>query len=112
MRSKTIAIIGAGIVGVSTAVWLQRDGHDVILIDKAGPGEGTSHGNGGVLGILLDHSSHGSGAFAAKGTSRMLFDPSQPLVLEMGIRAQAVAMATALSETCQRSATLNALLLR
>ncbi|MHB2267638.1 NAD(P)/FAD-dependent oxidoreductase [Aliihoeflea sp. PC F10.4] len=44
-----IAIIGAGIVGVSTAIWLQRAGHDVILIDRAGPGEGTSYGNGGVL---------------------------------------------------------------
>ena len=48
-KRKTVAIIGAGIVGVSTAVWLQRDGHDVILIDRAGPGEGTSYGNGGVL---------------------------------------------------------------
>ncbi|MGI9391594.1 MAG: NAD(P)/FAD-dependent oxidoreductase [Boseongicola sp.] len=46
---KTVAIIGAGIVGVSTAIWLQRDGHDVILIDKKGPAEGTSFGNGGVL---------------------------------------------------------------
>ena len=46
---KTVAIVGAGIVGVSTAIWLQRDGHDVILIDRKGPGEGTSFGNGGVL---------------------------------------------------------------
>ena len=48
---KTVAIIGAGIVGVSTAIWCLRDGHDVILIDKKGPGEGTSHGNGGVLAV-------------------------------------------------------------
>ena len=34
-RAKTVAVIGAGIVGVSTALWLQRDGHNVILIDKA-----------------------------------------------------------------------------
>jgi len=46
---KTVAVIGAGIVGVSTALWLQRDGHKVILIDKAGPGEGASGGNGGIL---------------------------------------------------------------
>ena len=45
----TVAVIGAGIVGVSTAIWLQRGGHRVILIDRKGPGEGTSHGNGGVL---------------------------------------------------------------
>ena len=47
--SQNIAIIGAGIVGVSTAIWLQRAGHDVTLIDRLGPGEGTSFGNGGVL---------------------------------------------------------------
>ena len=46
---KKIAIIGAGIVGVSTAIWLQRDGHDVVLIDKEGPAAGASYGNGGVL---------------------------------------------------------------
>ncbi len=47
--AKTVAVIGAGIVGVSTALWLQRDGHTVILIDRAGPGEGASCGNGGIL---------------------------------------------------------------
>ena len=39
-ETKTIAIIGAGIVGVSTAIWLQRDGHKVILIDRDGPAAG------------------------------------------------------------------------
>lgn len=47
--TKKIAVIGAGIVGVSTAIWLQRAGHKVTLIDKAGPGAGASFGNGGVL---------------------------------------------------------------
>ena len=46
---KTIAIVGAGIIGVSTAVWCLRDGHDVVLVDRKGPAEGASHGNGGVL---------------------------------------------------------------
>jgi D-amino-acid dehydrogenase len=46
---KTVAIVGAGIVGVSTAIWLQRAGVNVILIDRAGPGEGTSYGNAGIL---------------------------------------------------------------
>ncbi|MBL4600113.1 MAG: FAD-binding oxidoreductase [Rhizobiaceae bacterium] len=46
---KKVAIIGAGIIGVSTAIWLQRDGHDVVLIDLEGPAAGASFGNGGVL---------------------------------------------------------------
>lgn len=42
-------IVGAGIVGVATAVWLRRAGHKVTLVDRQAPGEGTSHGNAGVL---------------------------------------------------------------
>ena len=47
--AQNIIVIGAGIVGVSTAIWLMRAGKTVTLIDRAAPGEGTSHGNGGVL---------------------------------------------------------------
>lgn len=44
-----ILVAGAGIVGVSCAIWLQRAGHDVTIVDRAGPASGTSHGNAGVL---------------------------------------------------------------
>lgn len=47
--AETVAVIGAGIVGVSTAVWLARDGHTVVLVDRLAPGEATSYGNAGVL---------------------------------------------------------------
>ena len=42
-------MLRGGIVGVSTAIWLQREGYDVTLVDKEGPASGTSHGNAGVL---------------------------------------------------------------
>lgn len=42
-------IIGAGIIGVSTAAFLQRDGYGVTLIDRVGPGEGCSFGNAGGI---------------------------------------------------------------
>lgn len=44
-----VIVVGAGIVGVSCAIWLQRGGHDVTIVDRAGPASGTSHGNAGVL---------------------------------------------------------------
>lgn len=47
--TKPILIVGAGITGVSTALWLQRAGHKVILIDKGKPGQGASFGNAGLL---------------------------------------------------------------
>ncbi|MFK5979992.1 MAG: FAD-binding oxidoreductase [Rhizobiaceae bacterium] len=81
-KQKTIAIIGAGIVGVSTAVWLVRNGHDVILIDKSGPGEGTSFGNGGVLAScsIVPVTTPGL-LHTAPG---MLFNPNKPLFLKWG----------------------------
>ncbi len=42
-------VIGAGINGLSSAIWLQRFGHDVTLVDRAEPGAGTSYGNAGIL---------------------------------------------------------------
>ena len=47
--SKNILVIGAGIVGCSAALWLQRDGHQVTIVDKKGPGEGASFGNAAVI---------------------------------------------------------------
>ena len=46
--TRHIIVVGAGIVGVSAAILLRRDGHEVTLVDRAGPGDGTSFGNGGV----------------------------------------------------------------
>lgn len=42
-------VIGAGIVGVSTALHLQQKGHSVLLLDKKGIAQETSYGNAGVL---------------------------------------------------------------
>ena len=47
--TQHVLVIGAGIVGVSTAIWLRRAGASVTLVDRQGPGEGTSHGNAGIL---------------------------------------------------------------
>ncbi|MFX0546097.1 NAD(P)/FAD-dependent oxidoreductase [Roseovarius sp. S1116L3] len=49
MRAQKIIVIGAGICGLSSAIWLRRAGHDVTLIDKDGPGAGASYGNAGLL---------------------------------------------------------------
>lgn len=46
---KQVLVIGAGIVGCSAALWLQRDGHQVTIVDKTGPGEGASKGNASVI---------------------------------------------------------------
>jgi len=42
-------VLGAGIVGTSIAVHLVKRGMAVALIDRQGPGEGTSYGNAGII---------------------------------------------------------------
>jgi glycine/D-amino acid oxidase-like deaminating enzyme len=44
-----IAVVGAGIVGLSTALTLQNAGFAVTLFDRAEPGMGASYGNAGVF---------------------------------------------------------------
>src|SRR6056297_1409372 len=44
-----VAVIGAGIVGLATALALQAKNLDVLLVDRGPPGGLTSHGNTGVL---------------------------------------------------------------
>src|SRR5476651_1878075 len=42
-------VLGAGIVGVCTALHLQAAGHSVALLDRDEPGRGASHGNAGLI---------------------------------------------------------------
>jgi len=44
-----VAVLGAGMVGISTALHLQARGASVALIDRRGPGEETSFGNAGII---------------------------------------------------------------
>ncbi|MCC9621537.1 FAD-binding oxidoreductase [Thalassospira sp. MA62] len=47
--SSEILIIGAGMVGIMTALNLAQQGEKVCLIDRAAPGQATSFGNAGVV---------------------------------------------------------------
>jgi D-amino-acid dehydrogenase len=48
-EARRVAVIGAGVVGVCAALWLQRDGHSVFVIEPGNPGEGASFGNAGCF---------------------------------------------------------------
>jgi D-amino-acid dehydrogenase len=76
---RHVAVIGAGIVGVCAALYLQRDGHRVTLIDRQGPGEGASKGNAAVI------AAESCVPVATPGILRrvpgMLLDPLGPLAI-------------------------------
>ncbi len=80
--AKKITIIGAGIVGVATAAYLKRDGHDVTIVDMREPGEYCSFGNAGILS---------PGSCVPLGTPGVMWkvpgylsDPMGPLVIRPG----------------------------
>src|SRR5262245_11818393 len=49
MQKADVLVLGAGIVGTSAAVHLAKRGLKVVLVDRQGPGEGTSYGNAGII---------------------------------------------------------------
>jgi D-amino-acid dehydrogenase len=48
-ENADVIVLGAGIVGVSTALHLQKRGRSVVLVDRRGAGEETSYGNTGII---------------------------------------------------------------
>ncbi|KIN73113.1 NAD(P)/FAD-dependent oxidoreductase [Sulfitobacter guttiformis] len=74
-----ILVAGAGIVGISTAIWLQRAGHNVTVVERIGPASGTSHGNAGVLaaGAVVPVTTPG----LLRKAPAMLLDRDAPLFL-------------------------------
>jgi D-amino-acid dehydrogenase len=44
-----VAVIGAGLIGATTALRLAVEGREVVLIDPEAPGSGASHGNAGTV---------------------------------------------------------------
>lgn len=49
MGTPSVTVIGAGIVGVCSTLWLQRAGFKVTLIEAGAVGEGASFGNAGNI---------------------------------------------------------------
>ena len=76
---KRVGVIGAGMVGVCAASWLQRDGHEVFLVEAGEPGRGASFGNAGCFNGSSVTPMAMPGII--KNVPRWLMDPLGPLAL-------------------------------
>ncbi|MBN9310821.1 MAG: FAD-binding oxidoreductase [Devosia sp.] len=81
-----VAIVGAGIVGVSTAFKLQEAGRTAVLIDRKGIAEETSRGNAGAFAFSDVIPLATSGVL--RKLPRWLSDPLGPLTIRPEYLAQ------------------------
>jgi D-amino-acid dehydrogenase len=70
-----VAVLGAGMVGISVALHLQSRGRSVVLIDRRGAAEETSFGNAGLIqreGVYPYGFPHDFGALVRYGFNRTI----------------------------------------
>ena len=80
-NESQVCVIGAGIIGATTALRLQIDGYRVTLIDSNEPGAGCSAGNAGHFATELVYP---LASFATlKSAVRMFFRPNSPLRIRL-----------------------------
>ena len=80
METKRVAVIGAGIVGVCCALWLQQRGYRVVLIDRDVPGSGTSYGNACTIADYACVPVNNPGLF--RKIPYLLFSKDSPLSID------------------------------
>jgi D-amino-acid dehydrogenase len=77
-----IAVLGAGVIGVTTAWYLRQDGHEVQVYDRReGPGLETSFANGGQ--ISADHASPWAKPGVPLQALKWMFHEDSPLLFRL-----------------------------
>ncbi|MEW2921916.1 FAD-binding oxidoreductase [Muricauda sp. ANG21] len=79
-KNKNVIVVGGGIVGLSTAYFLQKEGHKVTVLDKSDISSGASFVNAGYLtpSHIVPLASPG---MISKGI-RYMFNPSSPFYMK------------------------------
>ncbi|MXN65455.1 FAD-dependent oxidoreductase [Stappia sp. GBMRC 2046] len=118
MKPQSVHILGAGIIGLATAAVLIDRGFDVTVIDREGPGEGTSRGNAAAI-AWTDVAPLASPGIWKKAPGWLL-DPLGPLtvrpsyafnILPWMLRFMQAATPSAMKRSTQAIAALNGLAL-
>jgi len=95
---KKCIVIGGGIIGLCTAYYLQKEGHEVTVIDQSGMDEGASYVNAGY--ISPSHIVPLSAPGIVKKGIQWMFDPSSPFYVKPRLDADFLRWAWAFNKSC------------
>jgi len=80
--TERVTVVGAGIVGICTALSLLEKGFRVEMIDRDPPAEGASHGNAGVISPWTCVPQSMPGIW--RNVPKWMLDPEGPVALRWG----------------------------
>ncbi|MDM3973694.1 FAD-dependent oxidoreductase [Mycobacterium marseillense] len=103
---RSVIVVGAGIVGLSTAWFLQERGVDVTVVDRTGVAAGASWGNAGWIAPALTLPLQPSGVLA---DTQARPDPSAPTLTPSTVGVHLGAFFMQLSPSHRRSSSRRAL---
>lgn len=98
---RSAIVVGAGIVGLSTAWFLQERGVDVTVVDRTGVAAGASWGNAGWISPALTLPLNSPGML--RYGLRALLDPAAPLHIPMAADSALGVFLMQFVANCRRS---------
>ncbi len=95
---KTVIIIGGGIIGLCSAYYLHKEGHQVTIIDQSTMDFGASYVNAGYL--TPSHIIPLAAPGVMKKGLKWMFNPSSPLFIKPRFNADFLRWAWAFNKSC------------
>lgn len=98
---KKVIIIGGGVIGLCSAYYLVREGHQVIVVDQTSMDHGASFVNAGYL--TPSHFIPLAAPGVMKQCLRSIFDPASPLFIKPRFNRYFLEWAWAFNKSCTAS---------
>ncbi|MEO6346412.1 MAG: FAD-dependent oxidoreductase [Aquaticitalea sp.] len=96
--SKKVIIIGGGIIGLCSAYYLQKEGHQVTVIDQSNMDAGASYVNAGY--VSPSHIIPLSAPGVMKKGLKWMFNPASPLYIKPRLDADFLKWSFAFNKSC------------
>ncbi|MEO1029846.1 MAG: FAD-dependent oxidoreductase [Bacteroidota bacterium] len=98
---KSVIIIGGGIIGLCSAYYLRKEGHQVTIIDQSNLDSGASYVNAGYLSP--SHIIPLSAPGVMKKGLKWMFKPSSPLYIKPRLDKDLLKWAWAFNKSCSKT---------